>query len=1001
MSRQVFFGRDRDSVALADQILANRLVIVYAKSGSGKTSLLNAGVAPRLRDARWVPLFVRVNDLQRGAKAGVLEGIRAEAERQKLEYVPGDTTSLWAFFKTAEFWRDDDLLTPVLIVDQFEELFTLQKFESRDEFLSELGSLLRGVAPSGKDGLPAGVSPGPPPIHVVLSLREDFLGLLEEASGQIPEIMDHRFRLAPLTTETARVTITGPAAISHSSLATQAFSLEPACVDAILNYLGRSASRRDTARSRQIEPFHLQMICQYIENVAALKQRTSGEEVRLSLVDIGGEQALADTLKTFYSKAIGSLPKRHRRAAGRMCEQFLISAEGRRLSVDERELWRAASLPSDVLRLLVEQRLLRTDRRSDRTYYELGHDALVQPVLATRRRQAFLLYRIAIFAGSAITLPAAVLLVFMVGFVISAGIDGLLYALLLGPVGTGIGFIGIYCLRSGSRRRARFSVQGTASDGDSPPTRLPWYKLACGWVMLVIGPTLCLFFGIFLLIAIGNAVVNVVVSLSGALAGHDFWKMLSSGGIAAFGWFLFQRGDQLLWPDEFSTPSASWQGQVLLRQRLQLRGMSKFTLGGLALTVACLGTAGLFSSSSITLRGVAAYLHFAGLYAGAIEACSTGRFPSDFFWPQIWLGVFTFVAFIMSAVWMSGGAVDIWKDIQFRANVLKTKSFLPLLAVGAAIAVLTPINLYVWSKATVARVSSEGWVSGPNYILHTTDGGGTWAHLGPTPEPLDSLAFTSRLSGWATGDQGLWHTEDGGIHWNLKVPSEKEKGHPLLVAFASPQSGLALWNGHSDLFRTTDGGNTWSAVQPSPLRGSSSPRSVAFLDPQMGWAVTVEILHSADGGSTWSKQYNGTKQLNAVSIANAQSVWAVGEAGTILHTADAGSTWEIQSKNIHSPSSFIGSLADIASLSPSAAIAVGFGALGSGYLLHTEDGGKTWKDLPDVFASSLSRVIFTSPTTGWTLSEGGVIMHTEDGGHTWTFEYAAREKLNSMTFLKP
>src|SRR5450432_1290638 len=82
-SRKVFFGRGPDSVALADQILANRLVIVYAKSGTGKTSLLNAGVAPKLREARCVPLFVRVNDLERDVKAGVIAGIRVEAERQK------------------------------------------------------------------------------------------------------------------------------------------------------------------------------------------------------------------------------------------------------------------------------------------------------------------------------------------------------------------------------------------------------------------------------------------------------------------------------------------------------------------------------------------------------------------------------------------------------------------------------------------------------------------------------------------------------------------------------------------------------------------------------------------------------------------------------------------------------------------------------------------------------------------------------------------------------
>src|SRR5580700_5552159 len=179
-SRRTFFGREPASIALTDQILANRLLIVYAKSGLGKTSLLNAGVAPRLREAGTLPLFVRVNDIQKGPAATVYEGIRAEAERQRIEYTAGDTSSLWSFFKSAEFWRNDLLLTPVLILDQFEELFTLQSQEKREKFLSELGYLIRGVSPQSHQPAEANLSDAPPSLHVVLSLREDFLGLLEE-----------------------------------------------------------------------------------------------------------------------------------------------------------------------------------------------------------------------------------------------------------------------------------------------------------------------------------------------------------------------------------------------------------------------------------------------------------------------------------------------------------------------------------------------------------------------------------------------------------------------------------------------------------------------------------------------------------------------------------------------------------------------------------------------------------------------------------------------------
>lgn len=247
LARQTFFGRDSAAVALTDQILANRLVVVYAKSGVGKTSLLNAGVASRLREAGTIPLFVRVNDVERNLLASLLDGIRAEAVRQKVEYVAGDSASLWSFFKTVQFWRGDLLLTPALILDQFEELFTLQSEDARDSFLSELSYVVRGVPPPSLPATDTSLSSAPPSLHIVLSLREDFLGLLEEASDRITQILDHRFRLAPLDRDTAADAITRPAEISDPSFATKPFRLDPDLVPSILNYLTRSAAGEHSA----------------------------------------------------------------------------------------------------------------------------------------------------------------------------------------------------------------------------------------------------------------------------------------------------------------------------------------------------------------------------------------------------------------------------------------------------------------------------------------------------------------------------------------------------------------------------------------------------------------------------------------------------------------------------------------------------------------------------------------------------------------------------------
>jgi hypothetical protein len=444
ISRKTFFGRERESTDLANKILANRLVVVYAVSGLGKTSLLNAGVAQLLRNEKCLPLIVRVNDAQRGPFISILEGIRTEAERQMVEYAPGSQASLWHFFKTAEFWQGDLLLTPVLILDQFEELFTLQSPEARVAFLSNLGFLVRGVPPSTARQTDVDTSnigeltDTPPALRIVLSLREDFLGSLEDAADWIPQILDHRFRLRPLSIKAAAEALTGPAQIDDNVLQTTPFTYAPEAVTTIIAHLSRRSGRstaikhpkggggwkRLFRRSRQlttytpsdVEPFQLQLICQRIERIVAKRQQATGSSLTITMKDIGGESALRATLQDFYRQEIGALSsRRQRRAVRRLCEEYLISPEGRRLSTEEYEIQRQLKLSGDILAKLVDRRLLRSDQRADSTYYELSHDTLIEPVLATRRVRGRFLGLLTVGAGALVSLPTVLLVVFALG----------------------------------------------------------------------------------------------------------------------------------------------------------------------------------------------------------------------------------------------------------------------------------------------------------------------------------------------------------------------------------------------------------------------------------------------------------------------------------------------------------------------------------------------------------------------------------------------------------
>lgn len=491
LSQRTFFGREEAAESLTNQVLANRLVVVYAKSGVGKSSLLNAGVAPRLREAGYQPLMIRLNDIQLGPTASVFEGVRSEASRQKTEYVHGDTTSLWTFFKTVEFWRGDRLLKPVLVIDQFEELFTLHSEAARDAFLSALSYVIRGVPPPSSDMAPQTLGDTAPAIHVVFSLREDFLGILEDGADRIPQIMDHRFRLMPLSRQSAADAMAGPAMLADPGLATQPFTFAPEFTDVVLDYLTtRTAGPSDIAK-RFVEPFHLQLICQRVEQVIDAKAYKARPPHAFDLADFGGKPALSYTLATFYTNAIRSISEPPLRAvAKRLCEEFLISPEGRRLSIEEHELRKQLRLSERALAQLVDSRLLRTDRRSDSTYYELSHDALVEPVLATRRTQALLLGWSAILFGSIGICVSAFLVLGFVAILIwpqiSVGTEvaGSMFVIVSG---SGLFLLARQILRAGWRSHRRFRPRRVRVVEQAVPEFVRGRDKVLGWLALGTG----------------------------------------------------------------------------------------------------------------------------------------------------------------------------------------------------------------------------------------------------------------------------------------------------------------------------------------------------------------------------------------------------------------------------------------------------------------------------------------------------------------------------------
>jgi hypothetical protein len=140
-----FFGRDREGEQLYLRVLSVPLLLQFAKSGLGKTSLLQASLFPRLRKRPFLPVMVRLNGRKESLVDAVARSFNEACKAEGLEVPQIQKDGLWELLSTALVWRDDLLLTPVLVFDQFEEVFTLRDMSFRDELAHEVAALSTGV----------------------------------------------------------------------------------------------------------------------------------------------------------------------------------------------------------------------------------------------------------------------------------------------------------------------------------------------------------------------------------------------------------------------------------------------------------------------------------------------------------------------------------------------------------------------------------------------------------------------------------------------------------------------------------------------------------------------------------------------------------------------------------------------------------------------------------------------------------------------------------------
>jgi hypothetical protein len=268
--KDVFFGRDQDVAILQNLILAVPVLVVYAPSGTGKSSLLNAGLLPEVaKDDEYVPIVV----------AGSQQDV-TEVATEALTATGWEPPVVGGLADLLEHHHKDTERRAILVLDQFEERLKHEKeLELLYAQLARLANTRSNAA------------------TVVISIREDYLaglaGLMERVSG----LLDASYRVAGLTREDLIEAVRGPIATVDEDI-----TIDDGLIEEVLDDLETETRSDAIIRSGRIEAGYFQIVWSRLWE----KDIGSGGR-RITRETYEAEERAAGILKSFVSSTLDDL----------------------------------------------------------------------------------------------------------------------------------------------------------------------------------------------------------------------------------------------------------------------------------------------------------------------------------------------------------------------------------------------------------------------------------------------------------------------------------------------------------------------------------------------------------------------------------------------------------------------------------------------------------------------------------------------------------------------
>lgn len=364
----IFFGRERDQAILVDKILANHLTLLFAASGVGKSSLLNASIIPYLKSSlvgeNLAVAYVSdwVSDPYAAIQHEVIKAV------QEKGFLNAPEISFSTLKELAGFYSSFCRPPLVLILDQFEEFFRYHHNakKSADSFIEQLVDIIKCEKL---------------PISIVVSMREDFALELNVLKNKLPvTLFENFYRLERLGYDQLKRVISEP--LKHIG-----WKYEDGLAEDIIKELSEGKIQISTTGDKTANDFfenrfelgYLQVVCAFLWEKS---KSDKGKIIRHKLYT--DYQGVVGILGEYLKGRLDSLSSDERYIAYRFFD-FLVGPPGFKVAYTVPTLSHILGIKGryieSVLNKVVLMRVLRAVKLSDDIYYQLSHDMYARLII--------------------------------------------------------------------------------------------------------------------------------------------------------------------------------------------------------------------------------------------------------------------------------------------------------------------------------------------------------------------------------------------------------------------------------------------------------------------------------------------------------------------------------------------------------------------------------------------------------------------------------------------